>query len=583
MSLANFTYGYDNVGNVTSITNSVGTDGPNWSTITYDGIDRLTGASGSSGNGSINYDGNGNITLYDIGGVNRTYGYANNELTSVTGSISRRYSYDAAGNVIGDGINTFQYDGASNLRCVSCSTSPIAFSYDANNLRIKKVKNGDTRYSIYSKRGQLLSEYDPVGQTYYEYVYLDGKLVARHLVSNLSPTSTVLSASPSAVMTGVQVTFNATVSGLSPTGAISFVEDGSTLGTASLVNGVVVWTHSFATTGLHTVVASYGGDSDDQASDSNSVTVNVGIGETTATSLTINSGGCISNCSAYPPVGTPITLQATVTGTTTPTGTVSFSSGTTQIGQTTATTLNGSTAQATYETASLGAGTYSVVAKYQGDATHQSSNSSAAGLTVYKDVTSVNLSSSVNPSVLGQTVTFTATVANGYDPTGTITFKDEANTLGSPAPISASTANLITNALATGGHSVSATYSGDVANQSSTSATVNQVVNLATSSTGCSISPVSLKNTKPLTVSVTVTGHTPTGSATVYVDGVSRATQSLVNAATSFNVKGLKVGARSVTASYSGDGNNSASSCTPVTVHVTFDPALIPLLMNPTN
>jgi hypothetical protein len=44
--------------------------------------------------------------------------------------------------------------------------------------------------------------------------------------------------------------------------------------------------------------------------------------------------------------------------------------------------------------------------------------------------------------------------------TGTITFKDGANTIGNIA-INANMAQLVTNALAIGSHSITATYSGD--------------------------------------------------------------------------------------------------------------------------
>lgn len=86
------------------------------------------------------------------------------------------------------------------------------------------------------------------------------------------------------------------------------------------------------------------------------------------------------------------------------------------------------------------------------------------------------LSSSPNPSQSGQAVTFTATVT-GASPTGTVTFKDGAATLGA-APLSGGIANFTTSSLSIGSHSITATYNGDANNAPSTSAALNQVVGI---------------------------------------------------------------------------------------------------------
>jgi hypothetical protein len=70
----------------------------------------------------------------------------------------------------------------------------------------------------------------------------------------------------------------------------------------------------------------------------------------------------------------------------------------------------------------------------------------------------------VNPSNLGQLVTFTTTILaglpDGGTPTGTITFKDGNTVLGSSA-ISDGQAGVTTSALSGGTHTIVATYSGD--------------------------------------------------------------------------------------------------------------------------
>jgi hypothetical protein len=97
------------------------------------------------------------------------------------------------------------------------------------------------------------------------------------------------------------------------------------------------------------------------------------------------------------------------------------------------------------------------------------------------------LASSANPSATGATVTFTATVkvvGGGGPPTGSVTFKDAATTLGT-IPLSASgTAAFTTLALARGTHEIVAVYSGDASYSTSTSPAVSQAV---PDKVGCSV------------------------------------------------------------------------------------------------
>lgn len=81
--------------------------------------------------------------------------------------------------------------------------------------------------------------------------------------------------------------------------------------------------------------------------------------------------------------------------------------------------------------------------------------------------TTVSLTSSQNPSVIGQSVTFTATIAvsspGSGTPTGTVTFQDNLTNIGTSAT-QAVTANVATCTVAfatAGSHPISATYSGD--------------------------------------------------------------------------------------------------------------------------
>ena len=89
--------------------------------------------------------------------------------------------------------------------------------------------------------------------------------------------------------------------------------------------------------------------------------------------------------------------------------------------------------------------------------------------------TTTAATSSLNPSMFGQVVTFKATVS-GANPTGTIQFLDGATLLAS-GTLSGAQATLATDLLAQGSHNITAVYSGDTNNQGSTSPILVQVVN----------------------------------------------------------------------------------------------------------
>lgn len=89
--------------------------------------------------------------------------------------------------------------------------------------------------------------------------------------------------------------------------------------------------------------------------------------------------------------------------------------------------------------------------------------------------------SSLNPSVAGQSVTFTATVT-GTTPTGTVQFKDGAANLGAPVALAGGVAAFSTSSLTAGTHSITAVYGGDADDATSTSPAISQVVSVVTSS-----------------------------------------------------------------------------------------------------
>ena len=94
--------------------------------------------------------------------------------------------------------------------------------------------------------------------------------------------------------------------------------------------------------------------------------------------------------------------------------------------------------------------------------------------------TTTALASSVNPSVHGTPVTFTATVTPalaGNNPSGNVVFKNGATTIGTVAlNLTTHKAALTTSTLTVGTHSITAAYAGTAEFFASTSGVVKQVV-----------------------------------------------------------------------------------------------------------
>ncbi len=114
---------------------------------------------------------------------------------------------------------------------------------------------------------------------------------------------------------------------------------------------------------------------------------------------------------------------------------------------------------ATYSTSTLSIGSHAVVAVYGGS---RSTTRASGTLTqVVNQVPSTTaLTSSLNPSFLGQSVTFTATVAPATA-TGTVVFNIDGVDVGAPVALVAGKATFTTSTLTAGDHRVIATYGGD--------------------------------------------------------------------------------------------------------------------------
>src|SRR3989441_1225930 len=159
-------------------------------------------------------------------------------------------------------------------------------------------------------------------------------------------------------------------------------------------------------------------------------------------------------------------------GTHTPTGSVTFYDGVTSLGTV---SLAGDSAQ--LSTSTLTGGSHTIKAVY-GGSTNFKSDSASVTQTVNQAAPTVTLTSSLNPSTFGQNVTLKAKVDNASrTPTGSVTFYDGTNSLGSVS-LAGDSALVSSSNLIAGSHLIKAVYGGD-ANFKSDSAAITQSVTQA--------------------------------------------------------------------------------------------------------
>jgi Big-like domain-containing protein/HYR domain-containing protein len=220
------------------------------------------------------------------------------------------------------------------------------------------------------------------------------------------------------------------------------------------------------------------------------------IGATTVTCSTTDSGGLSVSGSFTVTVTPPSTASQTTTSlvssinpstvgqSVTFTATVSSISGAIPNGEMVTFTDGGNaigaaslaSGSASLTTSALTIGSHTITASYPGDQNSLGSTSPALQEAVNPVASGIKLASSLNPSTVGQSVTFTATVT-GLIPTGNVTFFDGASTIGNPMALSGGSASLTTNALTVGSHTITASYGGDANNMGSTSSALTEMVN----------------------------------------------------------------------------------------------------------
>lgn len=367
-------------------------------------------------------------------------------------------------------------------------------------------------------------------------------------------TTLALNGTPDVTTYGQDITLTATITPASATGTITFKDGANVLGTAMLVAGEAQLVTPALTPGFHSVTAMYGGNASHQVSTSpqwfasvfkSAITVDItstpnpsAVGQNVQFNVTITPPAA-----SHPPLA--------------PSGNVTLFDGPNAID----TKALDSSGAATMTVTGLGIGNHNMSVSYAGDARFNSGGSPYLQM-VGVAASTTSVTSSLNPSAPGQSITFTATVTPSAA-TGTITFKNGATTI-AVVPLASGVATYTTAGLAGGSHNITAAYGGDIAYAASTSPVLTQQVFSATTTTlTTSLTPSTAGQNVKFTATVTPVGATGTvtfkdGTTTIgtgTLDGTSIAT---------LLIDTLSVGTHSITAIYNGDAAFSASTSAPL-------------------
>lgn len=394
---------------------------------------------------------------------------------------------------------------------------------------------------------------------------------------------------PGGIVYGQSVTITATIASVAPgggtpnAGTVTFY-DGSLANQIDTPQPVSAGSASLTTTSIvvgasHTIIAVYNGSADYNGSQNNTSLTNYPVSKASSQVQSVNVNPGTSVFSQQLTI--TATLVAVPPGGNTPNGgnVTFFYDGSNQIGI----PQSVSGGVAFIQTATIPVGTHTITAQYSGDGNYFGSSGLSSSFTVNMadTTTSLGTGGTPNPSAVGGTVTFTATVLvqnpGTLDPTsGTVLFYDGslANQIGSATVQANHQAVANVSTLTFGVHNnIFAVYQGNGSyNASAQSAAVSQtVLKNDTITITPSVSPQNPKFGQTVDYAVTLqsspTGQgVPTGTVTLSVDNVQfGSAQNLVVGATTstFTFTGVPLGAvgpHTIKVDYSGDPSFAPNS-----------------------
>ncbi|RNL65218.1 Ig-like domain repeat protein [Nocardioides marmoriginsengisoli] len=420
-------------------------------------------------------------------------------------------------------------------------------------------------------------------------------------VVSQADTTTVVTVSPSPSSEDQLVTITANVGAVAPgggaaTGLVTFTADGDPIGAGSLSPSsggakATLQTSTLAA-GSHTIVATYEGDTDYAASESDPKSHTVIAGAAVVGTSTVVTSS--QNPSTY---GEFISFTATVTAedSSAASGAVQFSIDGTDIGIPVEVGPDG-TAQSPL-VSSPEPGDHTVIAAFVGNPGYSGSGDFLAQ-TVADAGVDLTVTSSNASSAYGDAVTFTATATtpqeNIGDPNGHVQFRVDGVAVGGAVALNdgVATSPAVSN-LTPGSHVVTADYSGSAHFAPALASTTQDVGKVSTTTTLVA-APSSVSFGQGVSLTATVTPGTaalgaPSGTVT-FTEGSTTLGTAVVGASgtngkATLAVSNLSGGTHLIKATYSGSAvfSGSASAASTVTVakiatSITAQPALVKLL-----
>ena len=279
-------------------------------------------------------------------------------------------------------------------------------------------------------------------------------------------------------------------------------------------------------------------------------------------------------------VGLAVTFTAHIASPNQVTGTVQFFDGSTPIGIPQAVTPSTDTATTTTSFSVLES--HTITAVYSGDDLNAASNPNNPIVQIIEQATYLNVIPTANPAIEFAPLIFNAAVMGWTTaPTGSVSFTDGTNLLGS-APLNGNgVARFNAPSLAVGQHTITAVFAGD-ANDFTSQYSFVQTVALAPSSTILSTSNAVAQFATSITFTATVSGvvsSTPTGNV-AFKDGSTILATVPVNTLgiASYVNSTLTAGTHTITAVYLGDVDYAASTSTQIITETIAQTATTTLL-----
>lgn len=483
---------------------------------------------------------------------NASTGSLSGGVTVAAAATTTTLTQSSASSAFGEAV-TFQAQVASSG---GQPTGSVIFTVDGTAQSPVTLSNGTATLST-SALGVGAHTVSAAYQATTNFAASTGTLAGGHAVT-ARPTTTTLSG-PGSIEFGRSATITATVAGTGgpPTGSIIFTVDGTARPSVALSGGTASIALPSLSVGSHTVTAAYSGAPTFAAS-----TGTLAGGQAVTAAATTVAVAASPSAGVF---GTASTFTASVTSAAgVPSGNVIFTiDGVAQ----SPIALAGGTASITSN--ALSAGNHTVSARYDGTTNFLTSTGAlSSAYVVARAAPSLTVSSSANPSVLGQSVQLTTNVtATSGTPTGTVTFTVDGNAL--PATtLSGGSASVTVPGLAVGDHTVSVRYSGDTSFLERTGTLAGgQKVNPGNTALTVSASSSSVSYGAPVTIRADLAATapasgSPSGQVVFLVDGVAQPGVSVAGGRAELTLQNLAPGAHTISAAYQGttDFNPSAAS-----------------------